>query len=98
MWAKVKAEAEELFKNIKGKQFKDCYSMRPRIMKHTNEMKNVYITQKIYSAFRWVTNAMNAGNPIEDVEKYLISLCFESYEKQILECKDIDISQREINK
>jgi len=51
IWTRVKAEAEELFNNMKGKQFKDCYNMRPSIMKYTNEMKNVNITQNIYSAF-----------------------------------------------
>ena len=33
MWARVKAEAENAFINMKGKQFKDCYAIRPGIMK-----------------------------------------------------------------
>ena len=98
MWAKVKAEAEEIFNNMKGNQFKDCYSMRPGIMKYNNEMKNVNTMQKIYSAFSWLANALNFGNPIEDVGKCMISLCFEGYEKQILECKDIDICAKRLNK
>ena len=98
MWAKVKAEAEDIFNNMKGKQFKDCYSMRPGIMKHTSEMKNVNTTQKIYSAFSWLANALNSGNPMEDVGKCMISLCLDGYEKQILECKDIDICAKRLNK
>ena len=98
MWAKVKAEAEEIFNNMKGNQFKDCYSMRPGIMKYNNEMKNVNTTQKIYSAFSWLANTFNFGNPIEDVGKCMIYLCFEGYERQILECKDIDICAKKLNK
>ena len=98
MWAKVKAEAEEIFNNMKGNQFKDCYSMRPGIMKYNNEMKNVNTIQKIYSAFSCLANALNFGNPIEDIGKCMISLCFEGYEKQILECKDIDICAKRLNK
>ena len=98
IWTRVKAEAEELFNNMKGKQFKDCYNMRPSIMKYTKEMKNVNITQKIYSAFSQLANAMNCGNLIEDIGKCMISLCFKGYEKQILECKDIDICAKRLNK
>ena len=98
IWTRVKAEAEELFNNMKGKQFKDCYNMRPSIMKYTNEMKNVNITQNIYSAFCQLANAMNCGNLIEDIGKCMISLCFKGYEKQILECKDIDICAKRLNK
>ena len=98
MWARVKAEAEELFNKMKGNQFKDVYSIRPGIMKYSEEMKNVNTSMKVLSAFSWLANAMNAGNPIEDVGKCLISLCLEGYEKQILECKDIDNCAKRLNK
>ena len=98
MWARVKAEAEELFNKMKGNQFKDVYSIRPGIMKYSEEMKNVNTSMKILSAFSWLANAMNAGNPIEDVGKCLISLCLEGYEKQILECKDINICAKRLTK
>jgi len=96
MWARVKAEAEEIFNKMKENQFKDCYSIRPGVMKYTDEMKNVNTTQKIYSAFSWLANAINVGNPIEDVGKCMISLCFKGYDKQILECKDIDICAKKL--
>ena len=98
MWARVKAEAEELFNKMKGNQFKDVYSIRPGIMKYSEEMKNVNTSMKVLSAFSWLANAMNAGNPIEDVGKCLISLCLEGYEKQILECKDINICAKRLTK
>ena len=98
MWAKVKAEAEEIFNNMKGNTFKDSYSIRPGVMKYNDEMKNVNTSMKILSAFSWLATAMNSGNPIEDVAKCMISLCFEGYEKQILECKDIDICAKRLNK
>ena len=98
MWARVKAEAEEIFNKMKGNQFKDSYSMRPGIMKYTSEMKNVSTSMKVFSAFSWLANATNAGNPMEDIGRCMISLCLEGYEKQILECKDIDICAKRLNK
>ena len=91
MWARVKAEAENIFINMKGKQFKDCYALRPGIMKPNNEQKNVTTSFKILGSFEWLANKINMGNPIEDVGKCMIQLCFEPYDKNILECKDIDI-------
>ena len=98
MWARVKAEAEEIFNKMKGNQFKDSYSMRPGIMKYTSEMKNVSTSMKFYSALSWLANATNAGNQMEDIGRCMISLCLEGYEKQILECKDIDICAKRLNK
>ena len=98
MWARVKAEAEDMFNKMKGNQFKDSYSMRLGITKYNDEMKNVSTTMKIYSAFSWLANATNIGNPIEDVGKCMVSLCLEGYEKQILECKDIYICSKRLNK
>ena len=98
MWARVKAEAEEIFNKMKGNQFKDSYSMRPGIMKYTSEMKNVSTSMKVFSAFSWLANAASAGNPMEDIGRCMISLCLEGYEKQILECKDIDICAKRLNK
>ena len=98
MWVRVKAEAEEIFNKMKGNQFKDSYSMRPGIMKYNDEMKNVSTSMKIMSAFSWLANAANSGNLMEDVGKYMIFLCFEGYEKQIFECKDIDICAKRLNK
>ena len=91
MWARVKAEAEEEFNKLKGIQFKDNYNLRLGITKYSNEMKNVTTMHKIYGAFSWIATAMSAGNPIDDLAKCMMSLCLEGYEKQILECKDIDI-------
>ena len=91
MWARVKAEAENIFINMKGKQFKDCYALRPGIMKPNNEQKNVTTSFKILGSFEWLANKINLGNPIEDIGKCMIQLCFEPYDKNILECKDIDI-------
>jgi len=34
---------------------------------------------------------------MEDIGKCMIYLCFEGYEKQILECKDIDICDKKLN-
>ncbi len=91
MWARVKAEAENIFINMKGKQFKDCYALRPAIMKPNSEQKNVTTSFKILGSFEWLANKINLGNPIEDIGKCMIQLCFEPYDKNILECKDIDI-------
>ena len=91
MWARVKAEAENIFINMKGKQFKNCYALRPGIMKPNNEQKNVTTSFKILGSFEWLANKINMGNPIEDVGKCMIQLCFQPYDKNILECKDIDI-------
>jgi len=96
MWARVKAEAENAFINMKGKQFKDCYAIRPGIMKASDGQKNVSTGLKILGSFGWLANLMNAGNPVEDVGKCLIQLCLESYEKNILECKDIDICAKKL--
>ena len=96
MWARVKAEAENIFINMKGKEFKDCYAVRPGIMKATEEQKNVTTGGKILGSFGWLANMMNIGNPMEDVGKCMIQLCIESYEKNILECKDIDICAKKL--
>ena len=98
MCVRVKAEAEDIFNKMKGNQFKDCYCMRPGVMKYSNEMKNVSTSMKIASAFSWLANATNLGNPMEDVGKCMISLCIGGYDKQILECKDIDICAKRLNK
>ena len=94
MWARVKAEAENMFINMKEKQFKDCYAIRPGIMKPNDEQKNVTTSFKILGSFGWLANKVNWGNPIEDVGKCMIQLCFEEYDKNILECKDIDICSK----
>ena len=91
MWARVKAEAEEKLNNLKENLFKDCYCLRLGITKYNNEMKNIKTSHIIFGAFSWLANAISIGNPIEDVGKCMMSLCFNGYEKQILECKDIDI-------
>ena len=91
MWARVKAEAENIFINMKGKQFKDCYALRPGIMKPNSEQKNVTTSFKILGSFEWLANKINMGNPIDDIGKCMIQLCFQPYDKNILECKDIDI-------
>ena len=96
MWARVKAEAEEKFNSMKGTQFKDTYSLRPGIMQYSEGMKNISTSMKVLSAFGWLANATNSGNPIQDVGKCMMSLCFEGYEKQILECKDIDICAKRL--
>ena len=96
MWARVKAEAENYFINLKGKQYKDCYVLRPGIMKPSNEQKNVTTTFKIMGSFGWLANKLNIGNPLEDVGKCMIQLCFDGYEKNILECKDIDICAKKL--
>lgn len=96
MWARVKAEAENAFINMKGKQFKDCYALRPGIMKPNSEQKNVTTTGKILGSFGWLAQKMNFGNPVEDVGKCMIQLCIEGYDKSILECKDIDILAKKI--
>ena len=94
MWARVKAEAENMFINMKEKQFKDCYAIRPGIMKPNDEQKNVTTSFKMLGSFGWLANKVNWGNPIEDVGKCMIQLCFEKYDKNILECKDIDICSK----
>ena len=94
MWARVKAEVENMFINMKEKQFKDCYAIRPAIMKPNDEQKNVTTSFKILGSFGWLANKVNWGNPIEDVGKCMIQLCFEEYDKNILECKDIDICSK----
>ena len=94
MWARVKAEAENMFINMKEKQFKDCYAIRPGIMKPNDEQKNVTTSFKMLGSFGWLANKVNWGNPIEDVGKCMIQLCFEEYDKNILECKDIDICSK----
>ena len=96
MWARVKAEAENVFINMKGNQFKDCYCIRPGIMKPNSEQKNVTTTDKILGSFGWLANAMNFGNPIDDIGKCLIQLCLGGYDKNILECKDIDICAKKL--
>ena len=93
IWARVKAEAKEIFNKMKGNEFKDCYTMR-----HTNEMRNVSTCMKVFSAFSWLANATNAGNQMEDIGRCMISLCLEGYEKQILKCKDINIYAKRLNK
>jgi hypothetical protein len=39
---------------------------------------------------------MNFGNPVDDVGKCLIQLCLGGYDKNILECKDIDICAKKV--
>ena len=86
MWARVKAEAENYFINMKGKEFKDCYIIRPGIMKAGSEQKNVSFTMKLLGLCSWLF-----GNKMEEIAKTMILLCLSGYEKNILETKDIDI-------
>ena len=97
MWARVNAETENYFINMKGKQFKDCYALRPGIMKPNEEQKNVTTTYKILGSFGWLAQKMNMGNPVDDVGKCIIQLCIDGYEKNILECKDIDIVAKKMS-
>ena len=96
MWSRVKGEAEELFIKMKDTQFKGTYCTRLGIMKINPEMKNVNTTQKIYSFMSVLTKPFNLSNPIEDVGKCMIYLALNGYEKQILECKDIDICAKNL--
>ena len=96
MWARVKAEAENAFINMKGNQFKDVYCVRPGIMKPNSEQKNVTTAGKIFGSFGWLASTMNFGNPVDDVGKCLIQLCLGGYDKNILECKDIDICAKKV--
>ncbi len=72
---------------MKGNQFKDSYSMRPGIMKYNDEMKNVSTSMKIMSAFSWLANATNSGNPIEDVGKCMIFLALKDMKNKFLNVK-----------
>ena len=38
MCVRVKAEAEDIFNKMKGNQFKDCYCVRPGVMKYWNTL------------------------------------------------------------
>ena len=71
--------------------------LRPGIMKPSNEQKNVTTTFKILGSFGWLANKLNMGNPLEDVGKCMIQLCFDGYDKNILECKDIVICAKKFS-
>jgi len=97
MWARVKGEAEEKFIGMKGLPFKDTYCTRLGMMRINPEMKNINTSQKIYSALSIIGKPFHISNPIQDVGKCMISLVLNGYEKQILECKDIDICARKLD-
>ena len=91
MWARVKAEAENYFINMKGKDFKDCYVIRPGIMKASSEQNNVSTSMKLLGYCSWMF-----GNKMEEIGKTMIQLCLSGYEKNILETKDIDICAKKL--
>ena len=50
----------------------------------------------ILGSFGWLASTMNFGNPVDDIGKCLIQLCLGGYDKNILECKDIDICAKKV--
>ena len=95
MWARVKGKTEN---DLTKLPFKAVYNFRPGYIQPIKGLKNTYTFYKIVYPFYPIIKTIlpKYTNTLANIGNAMISVAANGYNKNILECRDIDIAANQL--